>query len=151
MFSIEIKGMKIVVSQGEELYVMPDTVLLRGGERYYVPNFACGDKQEVIEGVAIKITRIVKSIEARFAHRAWQEWSECRDYRLLGVHHTIGRCFDRSFEIFPHWNPKCELSEEQQDLVDSRIAYVSNYVSLRIGDYLFISKGELYRDDRDRR
>ncbi len=137
--------MKIISHHCGELYVMPDTTLLRNNDPYFSPNFATSQGEEVIEGISIKITRLTKCIAQRFASRCWDEFSASKDHRLLGVHHTIGRCFDRSFEVDPQWHTKSELSEEQQNIIDCRIAEVSEYIQLRIGDYIFISNGELKR------
>ncbi len=137
--------MKIIACSGDELYVMPDTTLLRNNDPYFSPNFATEEGEKIIEGVVVKITRLVKCLAEKFAHRAWDEWTECKDHRLLGVHHTIGRCFDRSTEVSPQWHTKEELSTEQIALIDSKVAHASEYIQLRIGDYIFISNKELNR------
>ncbi len=130
----------IVIDKSGELYVMPDTVLLRNDDPYYTPNFATTEGEDIVEGITIKVTRLVKSIAERFAHRAWGEWCVSRDHRLCGVHHTIGRCFDRSFEVDPLWHTKEELSEEECQMIDKQIALISEFIQLRIGDYVFIER-----------
>ncbi len=135
--------MKIIVSENSEMYVMPDTVLLRNNDEYFSPNFATEEGEEVIEGVAVKITRLVKCLAEKFAQRAWDEWCVARDHRLVGVHHTIARCYDRSLEVAPEWAEKTKLSEAQCAEIDKRIAEVSQYMQLRIGDYIFIPNSEL--------
>ncbi len=135
--------MKIIVSEREELYVMPDTTLLRNNDPYFAPNFATAEGEQIIEGISIRITRLTKCIAEKFAQRTWDEWAASKDHRLLGVHHTIGRCFDRSFEIAPEWQSKSELKEETCREIDRRIAEVSEYIQLRIGDYIFIPNQEL--------
>ncbi len=130
--------MKIIVVEDKELYVMPDTVLLRNNEQYFSPDYATSG-EDIVEGIAVKITRLAKCIAPKFAHRTWEEYYECKDHRIRGVHHTIGRCFDRSFEVAPEVHSKNELSEEQCTAIDNAIAYASTYIGLRIGDYVFIS------------
>lgn len=130
--------MKIIVVEGEELYVMPDTVLLRNNEPYFSPDYATSG-ESVVEGIAVRITRLAKCIAPKFAHRTWEEYFVCQDHRVIGVHHTIGRCYDRSFEVSPTVHLKGSLTPEQCARVDGAIAYASLFVGLRIGDYLFIA------------
>lgn len=137
--------MKIIACSCDELYVMPDTTLLRNNDPYFLPNFATEEGEEVIGGIVVKITRLVKCLAEKFAHRAWDEWAESKDHRLLGVHHTIARCFDRSTEVSPQWHTKEEFSAEQISLIDSKVAHASEYIQLRIGDYIFIPNNELKR------
>lgn len=130
--------MKIIVyDSNEELYVMPDTTLLRNNEPYFEPNFET-EGEEIVEGISVKITRLAKSLQPKFAHRTWEEWFESKDHRVGGVHHTIGRCYDRSFEVSPEIHPKSELTEERCQEIDEIIAHITNYIGLRIGDYIFI-------------
>ncbi len=122
---------------------MPDTTLLRNNDPYFSPNFATEEGEEVIDGISVKVTRLVKCIAPKFAHRCWDEYTISKDHRLLGVHHTIGRCYDRSFEVAPEWHPKSKLTEEQRATIDSKLSEISEYIQLRIGDYIFISNSEL--------
>lgn len=131
--------MKIISIKGDELTVIPDTALLRNGDPFFTPNFATGGIDEV-EGVAVKITRLVKCIEARFAHRTWDQWINCTHHRARGIQAGIGLTYDRSFEVGTEIHQKSELSEAQQQKFDEAIAYASQYVSLRIGDYVFLAQ-----------
>lgn len=131
--------MKIVSIQGQEITVIPDTALLRNNDPFYAPDFASGGIQDVA-GVSAKITRIVKCIDEKFAHRAWDEWIECTHHRALGIQSGIGLAYDRSFEVGIEIHPKSELSTTDQQLLDRAIAYASTYISLRIGDYVFLAR-----------
>ncbi len=135
--------MKIIVSENNELYVMPDTTLLRNNDPYFTPNFATERGETTVEGVTVKITRLVKCLAEKFASRAWDEWCTSTDHRLLELHHTIARCYDRSFEVSPEWHDKSELSEDKCNEIDRRVSQVSQYLQLRIGDYIFIPHNEL--------
>lgn len=130
--------MKIIVVEGEELYVMPDTVLLRNEDPYFSPAYASSG-EDVVHGIAVRITRLAKCIAVKFAHRTWEEYFECKDHRISGVHHTIGRCYDRSFEVSPIVRSKDSLNSAQCADIDAAVAYASLFVGLRIGDYIFIA------------
>lgn len=130
--------MKIVCidSLNERFFVKADTTLLRNGDPFFTPNF--GSQIERVDGVAVRITRIVKCIEPRFAHRAWDEWFSCTEHRVVDVDEQSGRNFDRSFAVDNEMQPKNTLSSCAQSTFDQSISFVSEYLSLRIGDYVFI-------------
>ncbi len=126
----------VVVDNSGELYVMPDTVLLRNNDPYFLPDYA-ENGEEVVCGVCVKVTRIAKCIAERFAHRVWEEYTVAQDHRIVGVHHTIGRCFDRSFEVGVEWCSK-SVGGVDRERVDRALALASEYIQLRIGDYVFV-------------
>lgn len=130
--------MKILWVKGEQITIIADNALLRQDEPFYVPDFAVGGL-EVVEGVSARITRLVKCIEGRFAHRAWDEWSECRHHIALGVQLCVGHSFDRSFQV-GDFRLKSELPQGIEQVIDGAIAYVSQFISLRVGDYIFIER-----------
>lgn len=128
--------MKIISIKDEELTVIPDTAMLRNGDPFFAPDFATLGIEEV-GGIAVKITRLVKCIEPKFAHRTWEEWVNCTHHRAMGIQAGIGLTYDRSFEVGVEIHQKNELTDEQQQQFNDAIAYASKYVSLRIGDYVF--------------
>lgn len=131
--------MKIIcLDSPTRFFVKSDTTLLRNNEPFFEPNF--GTEIRATVGWAIKITRIVKCIEQRFAHRAWDEWFYCTEHQVADVDEQMGRNFDRSFAVNPDTHPKSTLSELDQQSFDKAISFVSEYLSLRIGDYIFIPK-----------
>lgn len=129
--------MKIIcIDSSTQFFVKADTTLLRNNEPFFAPDFGTGVVRTT--GISAKITRIVKCIEPRFAHRAWDEYMPSTEHTVNGVDAQKGRNFDRSFEVSPEICPKGNLSLEKQTEIDEAISYVSQYVSLRIGDYVFI-------------
>ncbi len=131
--------MKIITVENGELYVMPDTVLLRNNDPYFAPDLGSGEV--VVAGVCVRITRVTKCLAPRFANRAWSEYTRALDHRLLGVHHTLARCYDRSLEVCVEWTDKSHSSIDQ-NTVDSAVALASQHLQLRIGDYIFLPDSE---------
>lgn len=133
--------MKIVCVEGDGFFIKPDTAILRDGEPFFVPNFANSDGVEKSSGVAVRITRMVKCIEAKFAHRTWEQFSHCVDYQLVGCSDvTIARSFDLSFAVSSQWHDKTEMTDEQRLKFDSAIARLTEFFTLRVGDYVFMKE-----------
>ncbi|MEF9949644.1 MAG: hypothetical protein RR980_05105 [Mucinivorans sp.] len=129
--------MKIIcIDTLTRFFVKADTTLLRDDEPYFDPNF--GSVFSQTQGRAVRITRIVKCIEARFAYRAWSEWFCCVEHRVNDVDEQMGRNFDRSFAVDGRIFDKTTLSEADQLAFDQAISYVTKYISLRVGDYVFV-------------
>ncbi|MEG0467146.1 MAG: hypothetical protein RR485_03320 [Mucinivorans sp.] len=129
--------MKIIcIDSFTRFFVKADTTLLRNDERFFEPNF--GSALEHIEGSAVRITRIVKCIEQRFAYRAWDEWFCCTEHRVVDVEEQMGRNFDLSFAVGGEIFQKNTLSEATQRTFDQAISFATQYISLRVGDYVFI-------------
>lgn len=129
--------MKIIcIDSPTQFFVKADTTLLRNNEPFFAPDFGTGVVRRT--GISAKITRIVKCIEPRFAHRTWEQYMPSAEHTVIGVDAQKGRNFDRSFEVSPEIFQKSNLTSEKQTEIDEAISCVSQYVSLRIGDYVFI-------------
>lgn len=146
-------------------FIKPDTALLRNNDPFYIPHFT-EDLQYETE-LVVRISRIAKSIDERFAHRCYDEVGLGIDFtardlqrecRAKGLPWEICKGFDHSAAISPEFVPKSELGELQKlnfcldingqrrqtgcaaDMlfgIDRLIAYVSQYVTFKIGDLLF--------------
>lgn len=161
-------------------FVKPDTALLRNNDPFYIPDFS-NDLQYECE-VVVKINRLCKGIEERFAHRCYDEIGLGIDFtardlqrkcKAEGLPWEIAKGFDHSAAITPTFIPKSELPEIQNirfsmDLngerkqtgytgdmlfsVDRIIAYVSRFMTLKIGDLLFtgtpVGVGQVHIGDR---
>lgn len=146
-------------------FIKPDTALLRNNDPFYIPDFS-DDVQYECE-LVVRIDRLCKGIEERFAHRCYEEVGLGIDFtardlqrrcKEKGLPWEIAKGFDHSAAVAPEFIPKGELPDIQQlhfsmelngerrqagftgDMifsVDRIIAYVSRFVTLRIGDLLF--------------
>lgn len=135
--------MKIVCIEGDELFIEPDTTVIHGGEPFFAPDFTTNDGIKEVAGVAVKITRMVKCIEQKFAYRAWSEFSLCTDYQIINhPNSAIGRSFDRSFAVADKWSDKSQMEVGETAKFDAAIARVSQYFTLRVGDYVFIGNDD---------
>ncbi len=161
-------------------FIKPDTALLRNNDPFYLPDFS-QDVQYECE-LVVRINRLCKGIEERFAHRCYEEVGLGIDFtardlqrrcKAEGLPWEIAKGFDHSAAIAPVFVPKAELPDIQNihflmDLngerkqtgctgdmifsVDRIIAYVSRFVTLRIGDLLFtgtpVGVGQVHIGDR---
>ncbi|WP_304707939.1 fumarylacetoacetate hydrolase family protein [uncultured Rikenella sp.] len=161
-------------------FIKPDTALLRNNDPFYLPDFS-QDVQYECE-LVVRINRLCKGIEERFAHRCYEEVGLGIDFtardlqrrcKTEGLPWEIAKGFDHSAAIAPVFVPKAELPDIQNihfsmDLnserkqtgctgdmifsVDRIIAYVSQFVTLRIGDLLFtgtpVGVGQVHIGDR---
>lgn len=131
--------MKIVCLYKDELFIQPDTVILRDSEQFFAPDFAHSGVKETA-GTAVKISRMVKCIEQKFAGRTWNEFTECIDYQIVDCKSdTISKSFDRSFYVTEPWAEKSEMEQSQIEKFDAAIAHITQYFTLRVGDYVFIA------------
>ncbi len=124
--------MKIICMDGNGFFCKPDTALLRNDEPFYVPDF--GDCVRWQKGRVVRIDRLAKCIEKRYAHRCYGEMGMAVEFVVQGVEcESMARGFDRSFAVSPQFVP-CAGDAE----VDRSLAMVSQFVTLKIGDLLFV-------------
>lgn len=150
----------------EPLFFMkPDTALLRNCDPFYIPDFT-NDLHYECE-LVVKINRLCKAIDVKFAHRCYDEIGLGIDFtardlqekcKAKGAPWEICKAFDKSAAISPEFIPKSELPEIQNinfelkinsdvrqsanssDMifgVDQIISYVSRFVTLKMGDLIF--------------
>lgn len=161
-------------------FIKPDTALLRNNDPFYIPDFS-NDLQYECE-VIVKISRLCKGVEERFAHRCYDEIGLGIDFtardlqrkcKTEGLPWEISKGFDYSAAVTPTFIQKTELPDIQNlnfslDLngerkqtgntanmifsIDRIIAYVSHFVTLKIGDLLFtgtpMGVGQVHIGDR---
>lgn len=149
-----------------QFFCKPDTALLRNNDPFYVPSFSREVHYET--EVVVRINRVVKAIEERFAHRCYDEVGLGIDFTARDVQRDCiarglpwERCkaFDKSAAVSPRFLPLAEIGGDVQNLafsmtlngevrqqantsqmlfgVDRLIAYVSQFMTLKIGDLLF--------------
>lgn len=144
----------------------PDTALLRNNDPFYVPAFSRDLHYET--ELVVRINRVGKAIEERFAPRYYDEVGLGIDFTARdlqreciagGLPWEIGKAFDHSAALSPQFVPLAELGGDVQRLhfemslndevrqrgdtsqmifgVNRVIAYVSQFVTLKIGDLIY--------------
>lgn len=104
-------------------FLKPDTALLRNNDPFYVPDFS----QEVHYEceLVVRIDRVGKCIEERFAHRYYREVGlgidfTARDVQREAIRQGLpwerAKAFDRSAALSPHFIPLEELGGNVQRL-----------------------------------
>lgn len=146
-------------------FMKPDTALLRNNEDFYLPDFSSEIEYET--EVVVKINRVTKSIEERFAHRCYDEIAVGLDFtardlqarcKKMGRPWEISKAFDKSTPVPNQFiskeslgdlgaldfhldiDGKCAQKGNTRDMIfsiDRVISYVSQFVTLKIGDLIF--------------
>lgn len=152
-------------------FLKPDTALLRNNDPFFIPTFS---KQVDYETeLVVKINRVGKCIEERYAHRYYDEVGLGIDFTARDLQRAAmaaghpwekAKGFDRSAAISPRFLSLSELGKKVEDLrfemtlngqlkqvgepknmifsVDKLISYLSKYMTLRMGDYIFTGTPE---------
>ncbi len=146
------------------IFQKPDTALIRKGEPFFYPDFSADIHHEV--EIVLKVCRIGKNIEARFAHKYYEEIGVGIDFtardiqaklKAKGLPWELAKAFDGSAPV-SDFIPKSEFADlqnlnfslevdgqtKQQGNtgmmlfnMDYIIAFVSKYFTLKIGDLIF--------------
>ncbi len=141
-------------------FCKPDTALLRNNEPFYVPGFSSNVHYEC--EVVVRIERVAKAIDERFAHRCYNEIGlgidfTARDIQMQcaeqGLPWEKAKAFDHSAAVSPRFLPftgdtefEMYLNDELRQRASTRemtfgidrlISYVSRFMTLKIGDLLF--------------
>jgi 2-keto-4-pentenoate hydratase/2-oxohepta-3-ene-1,7-dioic acid hydratase in catechol pathway len=163
------KEMKSEVPTEPVFFMKPDTALLKDNEPFYFPDFT-KDLHHEIE-VVLKISKVGKHIAEAFAHKYYEELSLGIDFtardlqaqcKAKGLPWEKAKSFDGSAPI-GKFVKKSELGDLQNlqfdlsinnelrqkgntsDLLfsfDRVIAYVSQFVTLKVGDLIFTGTPE---------
>ncbi len=153
------------VSEEPVLFLKPDTALQKEGWPFFVPEFS--KQVEYETELVVRISRLGRHIQERFAHRYYNEVSLGIDFtardvqqklRAQGLPWEISKGFDNS-AVVGKFIPLDDLDKPVQDLrfnmylngtlrqtghtadmlhsVDRLVAYASRYFMLKIGDLIF--------------
>jgi acylpyruvate hydrolase len=163
------KEMKSEVPTEPVFFMKPDTALLKDGEPFYYPEFT-KDLHHEIE-IVIKINKVGKHIEEQFAHKYYDEIGLGIDFtardlqaqcKAKGLPWEKAKAFDASAPI-GKFVSKSQLGDinaidfelkingesrqvgNTKDLLfsfDKVIAYVSKFVTLKVGDLIFTGTPE---------
>lgn len=153
-----------VVNEDPVIFMKPDSAILKDGKPFFIPDFS--DEIHYETELVMRICRLGKNIAPRFAYRYYDAVTvgidfTARDlqrkFRAAGNPWELCKGFDSSaaigtfvpFERFSdrenlNFSLKIDGREVQQgntaDMlfqIDDIIAYVSQFVTLKIGDLLF--------------
>lgn len=104
-------------------FLKPDTALLRNNDAFYVPSFSQDLHYET--ELVIRINRVAKSIDEKFAHRCYDEVGLGIDFTARdiqrrciaeGLPWEICKAFDHSAALSPQFIPLSELGGDVQNL-----------------------------------
>ena len=158
------KELKNPVPEKPVFFLKPDTALLPKKNPFFYPDFSKDVHYEV--ELALKICKNGRNIEKQFAHKYYDEISIGIDFtardlqadcKQKGLPWEIAKAFDQSApvgkflsitEFQNHNNIKFSLKINDEirqegnsgDMIfsfDEIIAYVSKFITLRQGDYIF--------------
>lgn len=145
------------------VFLKPDSAILPKGNAFFIPDFSQNLQHEL--EIVIRIDRLGKHIEEKFAHRYYQEFTLGLDFTARDLQSQLkekglpwekAKAFDGSAFIGP-WLKKEEYklnnlnfsllkngetvqkgnSEDMLFSIDRIIAEVSKYFTLKIGDLIF--------------
>jgi 2-keto-4-pentenoate hydratase/2-oxohepta-3-ene-1,7-dioic acid hydratase in catechol pathway len=147
------------------IFMKPDSALLRNNEPFYIPDFSNEVHYEC--ELVIRINRLGKNIETRFANRYYNEIGLGVDFTARDLQSKLkdkglpwekAKGFDRSAVISPEFIPvqeipdtksiKFELKKNGETVqlgdsalmlfpIDEIISQVSKYFTIKIGDLIF--------------
>ena len=150
------------------IFMKPDSALLRQGEPFFIPSFSNEVHYET--EVVIKINRLGKAVEERFAHRYYNEFTIGIDFtardiqsrlKAKGLPWELAKGFDGS-AVIGKWLSKDDFDLNNLDFglklnnqqvqkgntsymlfsIDKIIAFISQYYSLKIGDLIYTGTPE---------
>src|SRR5690554_4857490 len=145
------------------IFLKPDTALLKEGD-FYIPEFS-NDVHHEIE-VVVKINKVGKYIEPKFAHKYYSEIGLGIDFTARDIQQKMkekglpwekAKAFDNSAVVGEFVNKENFLSMDDIPFslqkngetvqegntshmlwkIDALIAYISTYFSLKTGDIIF--------------
>lgn len=152
------------VNENPVIFMKPDSAILKDGKPFFIPDFSNEIHYET--ELVVRINRLGKNIAPRFAHRYYDALTigidfTARDlqseFRKAGKPWELSKGFDNSAAI-GNFVPVSNYADVQQlhfsltidnqevqhgftgDMlfrIDDIIAYVSRFVTLKIGDLLF--------------
>ena len=164
-YAAHAKELNNDVPEEPVFFMKPDSALLRNNEPFYIPDWTKEVHHEI--ELVIRINRLGKNIEKRFAHRYYEEIGLGIDFTARDVQNELkqkglpwekAKAFDRAAVIgstfvqandFPdrqnisfRLDINGETVQEGSSALmifdfDDIIAHVSKYVTLKIGDLIY--------------
>ncbi len=163
-YSEHAKEMNSPVPEEPVIFMKPDSALLRNNSSFFYPDFTKELHHEV--EVVIKISKVGKHVEEKFAHRYYKEiglgidftardlqmdskkkglpWEKAKSFdhsAPIGLFTPVGELKDKNaIEFHLDINGKTIQTGNTRDLIfscDQLIAYVSKFFTLKIGDFIY--------------
>jgi 2-keto-4-pentenoate hydratase/2-oxohepta-3-ene-1,7-dioic acid hydratase in catechol pathway len=106
-----------------QFFMKPDTALLRNNDPFYIPDWS--EKVDYECELVVKINRVGRAIQSRFAHRYYSEVGLGIDFTARDVQREAiekglpweqAKAFDRSAALSPEFIPLAELGGDVQNL-----------------------------------
>ena len=163
-FTDHIKELENEKPTDPVVFLKPDTAILVKGQPFFIPDFSDDVHHEV--EILVKISKVGKYIDQRFAHKYYDEIGLGIDFtardlqaqlKEKGLPWEKAKAFDGA-AVIGNWVPKSKFKnindidfklEKNGDIVqkgntslmlwkiDEIIAYVSKYFTLKTGDIIF--------------
>ncbi len=160
-----VKELNNDIPEEPVIFMKPDSALLRNNDPFYIPDWSKELHHEI--ELVIKITRLGKNIEKRFAHRYFDEIGLGIDFTARDVQNKLrekglpwekSKAFDQSAVISSAFIDKTVFPEQESihfslningtpvqkgksDLMifdfEEIISHVSKYFTLKIGDLIY--------------
>src|SRR6476660_1240810 len=151
------------------IFLKPDTALLPRDQDFYIPEFSSDIHHEI--EIVVRINKVGKYIDAKFAHKYYDEITVGLDFTARDVQQTLkekglpwekAKAFDNSAVIGDFISKKDCSSDESLKFtllknkqtaqsgdssmmlwqIDEIIAYVSRFFTLKTGDLIFTGTPE---------
>lgn len=158
-----IKELNNDIPESPVIFTKPETALLKDNADFYLPKFS-SDVHHELE-LIVKISKIGKNIEEKFAHKYYDEIGLGIDFTARDVQSKlkanglpwdlakgfdgsapVSRFFDKANFDLANTNFRLEVNgQERQNgntalmmySIDKIIAYVSMFFTLKVGDIIF--------------
>lgn len=169
-YAKHVKELKGEIPDEPVLFIKPDSAILKNNAVFFLPPFSDEVHHEI--EILVKINRLGKNIEPRFAHRYYDEIGlgidfTARDIQVRlkekGLPWAKAKCFDGSAPI-GDFVPLKEVGGDMDNIafrlekneavvqegntadmlfkVNDLIAHISKYFTLKIGDIIFTGTPE---------
>ena len=147
------------------IFMKPDSALLRNNDPFYIPDWTNEVHHEI--ELVVKINRLGKNIEKRFAHRYFDEIGLGIDFTARDIQNKLkakglpwekAKAFDKAAALSNTFVPKSDFTNPKAipfklDINGSRvqngnselmifdiediIVHISKYVTLKVGDLIY--------------
>ncbi|MCQ2342353.1 MAG: hypothetical protein MJZ75_02510 [Paludibacteraceae bacterium] len=117
-----------------------DASLLNQRKPFFVPDWS--SDMRYTPCLVVRISRLGKCIADKFAHRYYDAVADGLDfvaYDLLPTEYAQATAFDNSLCV-GDWLEPDTLSEQQKDIIAHAIRQISQVVTLRMGDIIYIDR-----------
>ena len=125
------------------IFLKPDSAILKDGKPFFIPDFS--DEVHYETEVVVRICRLGKNIAPRFAREAGNPWELCKGFdnsaaigTFVPLEQVGGNVQNLDFHLtIDDKEVQRGHTSDMLFQVDEIIAYVSRFMTLKIGDLLF--------------